>query len=265
MSRRKYSWWTRMGWKIKDIKDDIEILSRTIYRRIRYHWFSTHRLLVLQNIPANKYYDVDILLIECVSQLLINFVENEKAHMAKICFVSDYEDYLKGERSITDLNKWDTHQIVKDYYHSSWWDKFINEEKWNRKLGELYLLCEIDMKNDTYRYEDERFMNERQAAHAQEVLELYRYFKERLTRLNPFDAFESPPDQFHFIHEKGGFTDEMLEDEPSGPNLTAYRVREFSPEYAEYLKKCSELEDAQYEKDTEMAQRVLKIRQGLWT
>ena len=234
----------------------------TIGKRIRYHWFTPYRVLTIRTIKANEYRDVDTLLFEAIMQLLVNFVENEKAHMTRVCSVRHYKDYLKGEVKFEDLDEFTKSPAILKYIKASRFDKWWNKEKWDEILGQNYLEWEVSLKDSEYRYEEEHSANRSQSDFAAEILRLYRWYKfERPLRGDPWEGMFVAP-TYAYEHEKGGQTNDMLEEESENHS---FRMRRLTPEYSEYLRKCSDLEELFEKEDTENAMRVVEIRKHLWT
>jgi hypothetical protein len=253
------NWW----YALKRGAGEVKTLFRSIYRRIRYHWFTSNRVLTIRSIKANEYRDIDTLLFEAVMQLLVNFVENEKAHMTRICSVRHYEDYMKGEVKWDELDEFTRSSCIIDYIKASRFDKWWNEKKWDEILGQNYLEWEVSLKDTSVQYDAEHTANLSQSESAAEILRIYRWYKfERPNRVDPWESdFDKP--HYAYEHEDGSLTNEMLAPTPDEQGM--FSMRKITPEYAEYLKKCSDLEDEQNKEDTRNAMRIVEIRRHLWT
>lgn len=255
--------WLRLKWKVGEIRYAI----RRISRRVLHQWFSPYQLLTIEGVKATDYRDVDTLLVESVFQLLVNFVEREKAHMTRVTMVRHYQNYKKGKLQYDDLNRqFDLNYVTIEYAEMSWLERWLDRHRLREAMGLLYLLWEESLRNDDTQYPEEKYALEHQADTAKEVREIYRYIKYiRPHRLDPWmDAFPEP--ELHYENEDGTTTNEELyPPERSENGEIFFRQREMTAEYAEYLTKCSELEQKYYEEDTAMAQRILKMRQSLWT
>lgn len=241
---------------------DVYNLFRTAYRRVRYHWFTPYRVITIRSIKANEYRDVDTLMFETIMQLLINFVESEKAHMTRICTVEQYKDYLKGEVKWDELDEFTKRSCIAEYAKASWFDKWWHKDEWNEILGVNYLEWEIALQENG-EYEGHPVSHMGQSSSAAEILRIYNWYKhERPRRIDPWDGeFEKP--KYTYKHEDGSLTNEMLE--PNADERGMFRMREMTDEYAGYLKECSDLEAAQIKEDTLNAMKIVEIRGHLWT
>jgi len=265
-------------------KDTIEAWIRATSRRVMYQWFSSKKLLKLRAIGKNEYRDTDTLIFESVFQNLVNFVEHEKANCAKGMLAYSYRRYLAGKEKWEDIPKCSRHPVIIGYCESSKWDRLVNRKKWNMVLGQYDLEVEADMVNeeptwivteqkeskDGEWYTMEKDALVRQGERAAEILSLYRWYKfERPNRPDPWDdTFPAPARGY--IDEDGNVTDQMMDDKPDkdsgeGDEEKFYTMRKMTPEYAEYLRKCSDLEDEYTKEDTRKAVRVVELRGSLWT
>jgi hypothetical protein len=199
---------------------------------------------------------------ETIMQLLVNFVEKEKAHMTRICTVGHYKEYLKGEAKWDELDEFTQRSCIVEYSKASWFDKWWNEEKWDEILGINYLEWEISL-HDNGEYEGQPVSPMGQSSSAAEILRIYRWYKfERPNRVDPYDSdFDKP--KYSYKHENGTLTNDAIESNADESGM--FRMREMTPEYAEYLKKCSDLEDVQIKEDTQNAMKIVEIRGHLWT
>jgi len=255
--------WLRFKFWIGDVRHAL----RRIYGRVRYQWFSPYQLFTIRSIKATDYRDIDTLLVEAVFQMLVNFVETEKAHLAKITMLRHYQDYMKGKIPLDDLDvKYDLHNIVVGYAGMKWWEKWLERKTMPEAFGLLYLDWEQSLRNDPVTYPEEKESLTRQADVAAEIREIYNYIKHvRPNRPDPWmTAFPEP--ELRYENDDGTTTkEEMYPPEQDKNGEIFFRMRKMTAAYAEYLTKCSELEQKYYEEDTAMAQRILKIRQSLWT
>lgn len=255
--------WLRFKWWFGDVRHAF----RRIYRRVRYQWFTPYQLFTIRGIKATDYRDIDTLLVEAVFQMLVNFVEVEKAHMAWLTMVRHYQDYMKGKLQYEDLNRYfDLNFVTIQYATMSSLERWLNRAKLNEDLGLLYLSWEESLRNDVADPPEVKPSLDSQADAATEIKAIYNYIKhERPNRPDPWmNAFPEP--ELHYENEDGSKTnDELYPPERDESGEIFFRMRKMTIEYAEYLTKCSELEQKYYEEDTAMAQRILKIRQSLWT
>lgn len=245
-------------WKFLRGLSEIKYWIRAAYRRVAYQWLTSRKMIKLDKIAARDWRDIDTLLFESVSQLIINFVENEKSSRWHV------KRFLDWSIPFDELDKWDKHPNVIAYANASWIDKWKHPDKWNWMLAQASLEWEMSLVNEEIEgWEPEEVgKKSRWAIQAEEVVELYKYFKfEVPNRKDPWEAFEEP--EHHYVDENGNFTNKMLA--PSDDFGMSRAVRSSTPESREYYNKITDLEQRYYEKDTEMCMRVLKIRQGLWT
>lgn len=228
------------------------------YSHVRNRFFAKYYLLDIKAIPRGQWRDSDYQLFHAVFQILVNFVENEKAHMERICYDAEWAKDHPDE----------THPDAIAWHNASWWDRWKNRKRWNERLGLAYLEGEAQMDNPNSPHYHEHC--ERQAEKARQVIALYKWYKyERPARIDPYDAFPAPARAY--VHEKtgdpvvGDGIDIMLYDPENEPSLAGRTMRQPTPEYSEYLKKGWELQEQYEEEDTAKAQQVLAIRRGLWT
>lgn len=229
----------RLNWRLRDW-----------YYEIRNRFFARYYLVDIKNMPRGAWWDADYRMFHAVFQILVDYVEQECAHLSKI-------SYTKGEQYD------DIHPDIVIWQNASWWSKWYNRQSWNERLGIAHLEWEASL-------DDEH--GNGQAEKGRQALELYKWYKyERPSRKDPFDGEYDGP---HYIHEKGGFTDGMIEDEPTGEKIfnpfskkveDTFRGRTMTDEYQQYIRKCGQLEEFYQTEDTIRAQQVLAIRRGLWT
>jgi hypothetical protein len=222
------------------------------YYHLRNRLFARYYLIDLKAMGRGEWRDTDYRLFEAVFQLLVDFVENECAHLSKICYDSD------------SLHDPETHPAIREWHAVSRWNRWKNRQQWNERLGMAHLEWEATL-DDPSRGEFER--NYSQAEKGRKSLELYRWYKyERPKRVDPWEAYPEP--EAHYVHEKTGEPlpgkfKNMMESEQTEDGY--WKMRELTEPYREYLDKGAKLEQDQYQEDTERAQQVLAIRQGLWT
>jgi len=182
---------------------------------IRYRVFDKYHIIKTGLKP--DHYDMDTRLLHGMFNMLVDFVEVEKAWMNVV---------------FTNRRPWTA------WGRTRWWR--------SRKEGLNYLDWEISL-SKPHLPEDER--NERQAKEAQEIKDLYIWWKDiRPNRLDPSDTsgWSNVCSRWNVMSDKDESEEKRKEIDTA-------------------LKKLTELEE-QYEKeDTEMMKRLIDVRKALWT
>lgn len=258
--------------KLSHLKTDIDSYVRGWYRRVRYQWFTPYKLLTITSFKKGEYRDLDVIIFETIFQLLVNYVENEEAYVAKFAYVSQYKDYLKGKITHKELTSGAKQPVIEEYTKASLWNKIFNEKEWNSKLGMAGLtgtLLELQEWNARLKNNEKlSWPDEMECLHAQdagkkdaEILRLYTWYKvERPNRPDPFTAFPEPIEMY--LDENGEVTPDFV---GKRTGSGSYKMNSFTKEYSDYLHKVGELEELYEQEDTEMAKRVVEIRRYLWT
>jgi len=210
---------------------------------IRYYinnrWIShTHCLTAHpRDIPPGEWRDVGNRFLPCLFNELVDFVEIEQAWHHCI---------------------WDDKTSKK--YQMPWWRKgWLRWRTWRcPDAGIEYLVWASGLKVDeslgVNKGEEGYGEPTQQAKSAQEILELYRWWKiERPKRPDPHDA--------------GGWTEYCEQRRKDGADFFDFEDR--TPEEAERsriaLDRTREIEEAQEQEDEDMMIRLIKVRHGLWT
>ena len=184
----------RLKYRIPWIKDKIIVWFRATRRRIMYHWFSSKKLLKLQAIKKNEYRDTDTLIFESIFQNLVNFVEREKSR-GIVYLIFLYNKYLNKELSWDKLPGACKHPFIIGYNESSRWDRFVNRRKWRMYFGQLVLELEVENTGKDSDLDIEKELLAEQSKVAQEILELYRWYKfERPNRPDPWNDSIGEPE-----------------------------------------------------------------------
>jgi hypothetical protein len=180
-----------------------------------------------------EYYDTDSKLFLVVFSMLVDFVENEVAHLSKISVKTggEYMDFTTGRtRSISWLKassrNEDTHPTIMAYQNASWWDRWRNSEAWNEKLALAHWDWEMtlaDPKTDEWGND---ISHPSQAAAAKEVRELYLWYKH---------VYPNRPDSHDLF-----------------PDVD---------DYEKYFEVVAKYRD----EDDKMLCRVIRARHGMWT
>ncbi len=178
----------------------------------------THALT--SNLKRGNWYDFDTRLLHALFDELVNFVEIELAWKLIICSEEDRKKYKTP------------------WYHLSRWR--------NPEAGIAHLKWAADLKNDNDwadKNDPSYGQPTRQALAAQEMLQLYRWWKEeRPKRPDPSDA----SGWRKYCEEKSNET-------------------KISDQGSKILNIYHKMEKEQEEEDTEMLVRLIKCRQGMWT
>lgn len=216
----------------------IERLSDFRYY-IENRWFSrTHQLP--SKLKKGEWHEFETRMLYCLFDELVNFVEVEQAWM-NVRFSNDefkkYNTFFN--RTLARIGLWRSPEAGVDYL--TWAASLKEDEEW------------ADRDSPTFGKPTH------QALVAQEILALYRWWKEeRPKRLDPMDA--------------SGWTEYCEERSKENPDLDLsflFFDENESVESKERRRKlsdlCHKIEQEQEDEDTEMIIRLVKIRRGLWT
>ncbi len=133
-----------------------------------------------------QYYDTDEKLFLAVFSMLIDYVENEVAHLSKICPADEQ------------------HPNILAYQRASWFDRWWNRDLWNERLALAHFDWEMTLGEE----------HPRQASAAKEIQELYLWYKHiRPKRFDPHVLIPNPADHelyFKVVEEQRDEDDEML-------------------------------------------------------
>jgi hypothetical protein len=219
-------------------------------------WFSYRYIKDYRIIKAHSlkpgYYDKDTLIVHGMFDLLVDFVEIEKAWM-EWCFV--------------ELDK------------MSWWKRKITRFKKSRELGFKHLDWEISLINPNSEHFDKQSYTENflkqygsleefkkhedykktQSAIAQEIKDLYIWWK---------DIYQTRPDSIDVKGDLGyswsEYCDMMHKKNPD--DFFFENKTEEEKKICDSSLKASRETEEKYEKEnTEMLIRLIKIRRSLWT
>lgn len=195
---------------------------------IRHRFFDRYNIIHTRLKP--DYYDCDTRMLHGMFELLVDFVEVEKAWM-HVVFNEDEQTRRKHP----------------------WWSRGITRFKAFRdqQAGLDHLVWEMSLDNPELPVTER---SEHQAAAAREIFELYNWWKNiRPNRPDPHDATGWSA---HCDKKREMGLDLLdFDEEPAD-----YRV-----ESANILVKVREMEEAQEQEDTDMLIRLIKIRKSLWT
>ena len=223
---------------------------------VRYRTYDRYNVIKIKSLPPD-YSDPLTRLLHGPFDLLVDFIESEKAHMER-CWARDKKTRTWKDKLYVRLP-----HILRC---NSWWD--------SRELGLEYLDWEIELEKDPEmnpsktEEEEKEFKEKYPHAHltqwfcAKEQKEIYLWWK---------DIRPNRPDP----HEASGwsaFCDKnrhrMFKWKPVENDCTEM-YDELTPEEKEeemrLLNKCWEIEWAYDKEDEEMLIRLMKIRLSLWT
>lgn len=222
-------------WLNETVPDFFSDIRRSITRPfkdlrcwIRYRTFDKYYVIPTGLEPG--YYDADTRLLHGMFQLLVDFVEIEKAWMHVV-----WSDDRRKEFRVP--------------WYSQGWFRFKN---WKcKEAGLAYLNWECTL-NSPNLLEEERC--ESQAQTAYEIIDLYKWWTEiRPNRPDPHDA--------------SGWTEYCEKRRESGRSFldTRYESLEDENECRRLLDLTHKIEEEQYAEDTQMLTRLITIRRSLWT
>jgi hypothetical protein len=215
--------WIGDQWKYK-VKDPI---NNTRYA-IRHRLFDRYNIIHTKLKP--DYYDSDTRMLHGMFELLVDFVEVEKAWMHVV------------------FNK-DAQKARKHPWWSRGWTRF---KAFRDPIAGLdHLVWEMSLDNPELGVYER---SDSQAAAAKEIFELYNWWKNvRPNRLDPHDA--------------SGWTAHCDKKRDMGIDLLDFEeeTAEYRAESAKALDKLREIEESQEQEDTDMLIRLIKIRKSLWT
>lgn len=227
---RPFAYW--LNETVPDFFDDI---WRTITNPfndlrywIRYRIFDKYHIINTGLKPG--YYDCYTLLLHGMFNLLVDFVEIERAWM-NVVFDEDARKKYKYPLFTTGWLRFRSFRCK---------EAGLEHLDWEYSLGNPNL--------------DESERCESQAANAAEILELYKWWKEvRPNRPDPLDA-SGWSNWCDYKEAKGYkmFTDSQLTEEEEA-------------EQRRILHLSTKIETDQFNEDTEMLTRLIKIRGSLWT
>lgn len=212
-----------------------------LWYNLRNRLFRKYYLLDIRAMGRGDWYDCDFKIFHAVFQLLVNFVEEEKSHMTM---------WLSRETDETDPE-------VRAWLRATWFDRRWNRQAWKERLGMAYLRWEMTLDGPSIP-EDEQSPG--QAQSARQILALYKWYKwERPERDKTREAREFHG--FERLDAAGNPTHEWRGEKDAYGTL----MNTFSPEYNKYCDELHAIEAQHKQEDTEKAQLVVALRQGMWT
>ncbi len=204
---------------------------------IRCRFFDRYHLINTGLPPS--YYDADTRMLHGMFNLLVDFVEIEKAWMH---VVFDAEERKKRKHPWWSLG-WTRFKAFRDP------EAGIDHLRWETTL------------DDPSKPSHDR--SPTQAATAREILVLYYWWKERPNRPDPMDA-----------SGWSAYCDRRRDEskEKNGNKASAWDLLDFDEESQEdrdessaILDRCREIEAQQIQEDQDMLIRLIKIRKAMWT
>ena len=173
------------------------------------------------------YSDTAEMLLHTPFTMLVDFIEIEKAHMYGW---SDDHDSKQGPKwwQHGPLDNWRSPKMGLE--HLYWEIDLVKDESWGLKEGDA-----------------EYGESTKQAAMAQEQLDLYIWWKRREIRIDPMD------------------TSGLNEWYENNPRTSIFEINRTSPEYDILSKASYKIETAYNDEDEAMLIRLMKIRSSLWT
>lgn len=222
-------------WLNETVPDFFDDIYRTITKPfndlrcwIRYRTFDKYHIIDTGLKP--NYYDIDEIMMHGMFQLLVDFVEIEKAWMQVI---------------------WSNDEDKK--YHVPWYCKGkFKTKNWRcKEAGLEYLNWECTLGSPKLP-EEEQCASQAQTAY--EIIDLYKWWTEvRPNRLDPMDA--SGWSAYCNKRKEQGYS--VLD--------TRHDTPEDEQENRKLLDLNRKIEEEQHKEDEEMLIRLIKIRRSLWT
>lgn len=134
--------------------------------------FGKHDRVIAKKLKRWTYYDRDTTLFHVMMQVIVDFVEQEKAHMKL-------------------MNK--DSELVKEYYKVGWLHRYKHKKAWMRALGLSYLDWEITLKEPDFDQWGNDMSSPEQARYAEIIKEIYLWYEDVYpNRLDPFDVYTCP-------------------------------------------------------------------------
>jgi hypothetical protein len=199
-----------------------------------YNRFVTKSHALTSMLPSGSYHELDIRILHCLFDELVNFVEIEKA--------------------------WMTVWMHKDnQYHIPWYHKKrLSLTPWrSSEAGLEYLTWEMGLTNEDYvHYLDSEYGKPTlQAINAKEIYELYNWWKNiRPNRPDP--------------HDLSGWT-ELYNKQEENQNDQSYHFNFMTMSQSKDFKKIMDtlrnIEKEYDDEDEKMMIRLIQIRKSLWT
>jgi hypothetical protein len=226
------------------VQDFVNFIPDKLYD-LKYYlvnrFVSKHHALTAspKSLKRGRWWDLDTRIVHCLFDELVNFVEVEKAHM--LVAWSD-EDAKKFKAPWYSLGRWKT-------------------RTWrSAPAGISYLQWEMSLKNNSdygYKKGDKGYGKPTpQALAAKEIYEIYTWYKNvRPNRPDPMDA-----------SGWSAYCDEQRE--KNGDSLRYLTSKKTVKEQArvkKILNLTTKIEKQQYDEDTKMLNRLIAVRQNLWT
>lgn len=192
-----------------------------------------------KNLKRGQWHDMDSRVVHCLFDELVNFVEVEKAHM---------------------MVAWD--KKARDKYVAPWYSigRWKSRTWRSPEAGLAYLKWEMSMKNNKdygYNKKDKEYGKPtHQAKAAKEIYKIYTWYKNvRPNRKDPMDL--------------SGWSEYCDEKRKTDGDSLAFLNAKQTPKEKARVKKMIKLnikiEEQQFNEDTEMLNRLIAIRDNLWT
>lgn len=191
---------------------------------IRYRVYDRYNIIKIHSLKPG-YWDADTRLLHGMFDLLVDFIEIEKAHMHKI-----FDD--------TGKYKW--------YKRLHGWVPFIKDR--DPEAGLDYLDWEIEFAKDC----------PGQSESAQEQKILYLWWKKFPERKDPWQ-------EWYDFHDSMWSKYALLVKDLSRFNMGKIMTGLELNEESRLLKRCQELESSNTQEEEDMLIRLIKVRECLWT
>lgn len=209
---------------------------RDIRCYISNRWITKSHALT-SHLKRGGWYDFDIRLLHAAFDELVNFVEMELAWKFVVCSEEEQKNYkVPWYRSILNLSRWCNPEVGIAYL--KWAAELKSDEDW------------IDKNDPSFGQPTS------QALAAQEILQLYQWWKEE----RPYRPDPSKASGWRDYCEENYKAIEARGDDPSFGNFINNKDERSSHILDTYRK----IEKKQEEEDTAMLIRLIKLRQSLW-
>jgi hypothetical protein len=166
--------------------DHLYIKWRNLRYYVLHRWVWRSHLYPIRGYQKGQYYDTDEKLLLTVFSMLVDYVENEVAHLSRISLYSS------------------PHPDIEAYRRATWWDRWKNRDRWTRLLALAHLEWEIGL----------GLQSPQQSLAAREIRDVYLWYKDiRPKRLDPHVLIPNPADHelyFKVVEEQRDEDDEML-------------------------------------------------------
>ena len=209
--------------------DIVRALARKLSNRFVDQYFRIDTKL-----PKYEYHEIETRIFHGCFEMLINFVEVEKAHM-QMWSMSDKEMRKKYGMS------WYHRGILGNFFNFRSKDAGFEHLMWEAdlKLDESYWGSSGTKEEAMAQFGDRYGKPTDQALKASAVMDLYLWYKARETRMNPYDLLPEREDKKFSL--------------------------KISDEERVIFEKINELEEQYSKEDDEKLEQLIKLRRGLWT